>query len=243
MSERRYLFVCGIGRSGTTALTQLLNCHPEIALGIERYKRLYNDAGDIGPALFEPGRFFRWSEAETNIDPAIVGDQAAFAEKLATARYVGDKFPHLINRTELLDRRFPQPLVLAIFRDPYRVAASWKARAENADDRWNPARDEYAAVGRINRFVETAIELHRERPERFALVEYERVFDPTDPRPLNNLMAWLALDAHPDLLAAWRANGATFQAAQAKVAYEIDVDHVRSTIKWQRFEELRKIAK
>ena len=243
MADRRYLFICGAGRSGTTALTQLLNFHPEIALGIERYKRLYHESADIGPQLFEPSRFYIWSHEETNIDPAVLGEQGAFARKLATARYVGDKFPPLFNRTELLEKKFPEPVVLAIFRDPYRVAASWKARAEDESDQWDSSRDEYAAVKRINFFLTKAMELHRQQPGRFAVVEYERLFDPDNQGPLDNIMAWLQLDAHPDLLSAWRTNGAKFRETQAKPLYEIDVQYVRSKIKWKHLEELRKVAK
>ena len=35
------LFVAGLGRSGTTALMEALVAHEEIALGVERFKRLY----------------------------------------------------------------------------------------------------------------------------------------------------------------------------------------------------------
>ncbi len=36
----RYVFIAGCPRSGTSALTFLLNEHPTVAIGFERYKRL-----------------------------------------------------------------------------------------------------------------------------------------------------------------------------------------------------------
>ena len=40
---KNFLFISGTPRSGTTVLTLLLSYHEKIALGIERYKYLYNN--------------------------------------------------------------------------------------------------------------------------------------------------------------------------------------------------------
>ena len=40
-SDSNLLFLAGLGRSGTTALLQVFASHAEVALGVERYKRLY----------------------------------------------------------------------------------------------------------------------------------------------------------------------------------------------------------
>jgi len=69
---RGYLFVCGVPRSGTTALARCLNRHPRVVLGIERYRHaLLNSSSEadyqqelaaVGVnyycGLFDKGRFF-----------------------------------------------------------------------------------------------------------------------------------------------------------------------------------------
>ena len=66
---KKYLFVGGLARSGTSALTELLNGHSEIAIGMERYKYLFGN-GELftrGEELFEKQKFFEWSPTETNV--------------------------------------------------------------------------------------------------------------------------------------------------------------------------------
>ena len=57
---RRELFLCGVGRSGTTALARCLNHHPQVVMGIERYARVLTVAQCCVDyrALFEKKRFF-----------------------------------------------------------------------------------------------------------------------------------------------------------------------------------------
>ncbi|MGY2701665.1 sulfotransferase [Nocardioides sp. HB32] len=40
MTTPRLLFLVGLARSGTTALLHVLNAHPEVVIGMERYKRV-----------------------------------------------------------------------------------------------------------------------------------------------------------------------------------------------------------
>ena len=46
MTGHDLLFVAGLGRSGTTALMEVLVAHDDIAMGVERYKRLYPRDGE-----------------------------------------------------------------------------------------------------------------------------------------------------------------------------------------------------
>ncbi|NEP86465.1 MAG: sulfotransferase [Okeania sp. SIO2C2] len=67
----KYLFVCGCARSGTTAITKLLNAHPLIAIGVERYKHYAKQdlIHKLSPALFKLSVFFDIREEQTNINP------------------------------------------------------------------------------------------------------------------------------------------------------------------------------
>ena len=59
MNDRQTIFVIGVGRSGTTAMAELLNMHEDICIGIERYKFKFVRRGEFEGNEFEPERFFR----------------------------------------------------------------------------------------------------------------------------------------------------------------------------------------
>ena len=65
--SRRFLFVCGVARSGTTVLARLLNNHPQVAVGVERYKyRFMRRALPADPAsLFTRERFFSYDPEDS----------------------------------------------------------------------------------------------------------------------------------------------------------------------------------
>ena len=74
-----YLFATGCERSGTTILTRLLQSHPGISIGMERYKYLLRGVRTrrvtrrLCPSHFEPGRFFDFRPTDTNIIPPSFG--------------------------------------------------------------------------------------------------------------------------------------------------------------------------
>ncbi|MDP3966842.1 MAG: sulfotransferase, partial [Nocardioides sp.] len=136
------LFLAGLGRSGTTALTELFDAHPGIAIGMERYKHvLYEPEGPgLTPDHFTRERFFDFSDDLTNIRPDVHQRwhdfYAGLEEKWETTAYVGDKITHL--RLPRLWDCLPDARFVCIIRDVRSVAASWEARATNpADTAWS----------------------------------------------------------------------------------------------------------
>src|SRR5205807_10659654 len=63
---KRFLFVCGVPRSGTTALAQLLNYHPRIGIGIERFRSIaIGSRGDeFRLTLYRKERFFKFRDGD-----------------------------------------------------------------------------------------------------------------------------------------------------------------------------------
>ena len=246
MAKRRYLFISGVARSGTSALTHLLNAHPEIVLGVERYKFLLmrdEHRAAVSPALFGPDRFLAWSPEDTSVRPRPPADPAAFRAKLLRAAYVGDKGPRLLTRVRALDGWFPGCRMIFIFRDPVRVAASWSARARNpADARWSAERDDRKAVRAMNLNFDLAARLAAERPDRFLPVCYEAVFDPADDTAIRALIDWLGLAYHPELAAEWEANAKTFRAIQAKPVAGVDATYLEATLDWAAYRRLEALA-
>jgi len=172
--EREFVFVAGCSRSGTTALTQLLNRHPDVAIGYERFREI-GWRGELNPALFEPERFrdFRPEDGR----PSFVGDpmREPVLHKIHAARVVGDKIPQLVENLEQLDR-FREAKVIFIIRDPFSIALSFNVRAENDRDvPWEPERNYVAAVREFNDSLRFLL-AYRETGRPWLVVEYNNLF-------------------------------------------------------------------
>src|SRR4051795_7772037 len=153
--RQNLLFIAGLGRSGTTALLEVLSAHAEVALGVERYKRLYpHDAEPVTAELFEEQRFFDFGDGLTNLTPERTPEWAAHYDAMRTkwsrARYVGDKMVAI--RLQHVWETLPDARFVCIVRDLEPVAASWEARAHNpADHGWSADADATKAVAAWNR--------------------------------------------------------------------------------------------
>src|SRR5580700_1657278 len=89
-SAWRHLFVAGCPRSGTSALVFLLNEHPQIALGFERFKRT---RALLDPFHFTPAQFFSPVLAETDIQGELLYRRLRERWSNGSVKVVGDKVP------------------------------------------------------------------------------------------------------------------------------------------------------
>lgn len=181
-SEKAYLIVSGVARSGTTALGELLNAHPDICLGIERFKFQYLRAHNFSRTLFEHDRFFDFRPEDTNLDPdkrpAWKPVYTSIEEKWDTARIIGDKVPDLLPvlvdfMTENPDYRF-----ICILRNLKDVGLSWQTRADKPRDAWPK---EKGFVEACKSWAEQHAFLHdlmRHRPTRqkVLLLDYDTMY-------------------------------------------------------------------
>ncbi len=208
------LFVAGLGRSGTTALMEVLVSHAEIALGVERYKRLYpRDEVPVTAALFEEQRFFDFSDELTNLTPEHAPEwaphYAAMRAKWGRARYVGDKMVAI--RLQHVWETLPDARFVCIVRDLEPVAASWEARARNPDDLgWAADQDATKAVAGWNRSLRRVRRAVKQRPDRAVVVEYDRFFGDESGASLDKVLAWLGLDRSPEIDAAFARAHTTY---------------------------------
>ena len=192
-ASRSILFVAGTARSGTTALADLLNAHPAIVIGQERYFGLVAPGADdrLTPDLFDEHRFLDPTPDETH--NFQWRDDGAYAEhlreKYRRARLVGDKVPNYFSKAGVLFERFPASRLLLITRDPVRVADSWKRRMlDPADATWHAGPEK--AIEQWNIGQVAMLHLCAHHPERVGLVAYERLFS-GGPERLERLCAWL----------------------------------------------------
>ncbi len=199
MPNPRPLFIAGLGRSGTTALTRILTAHPAVAIGMERYKFRFRADSDrpLTREDFTRERFFDFTDGATNLtpdaDPRWQAHYAALEAGFDDARYVGDKFTH--TRLREVWETLNDALFVCIIRDLDPVAASWQARADNpADTGWPMTKDAEAAVAPWNRSLLQVNRAFRARPDQVAVVEYERLYADAEARSLRAVLAWLDLD-------------------------------------------------
>lgn len=207
MPGQNLLFLAGLGRSGTTALLEVFSAHAQVALGVERYKRLYpRDDQPVTPDLFAEERFFDFSDELTNLTPEAAPEwashYAAMRAKWGTATYVGDKMVAI--RLQHVWETLPDARFVCIVRDLEPVAASWEARARNPDDLgWGADQDASKAVAGWNRSLRRIRRAVKNRPEHAVVVEYDRFFGDPAGTSLDKVLAWLGLDRSPGIDAAF----------------------------------------
>ena len=195
---RRHLFVCGTARSGTTALARLLNTHPEIAMGIERYKNILLRGQDPSfdyANLFTKERFFSYEPIDSNVDVSKVytTEMNRARKKFDTATYIGDKVPGLYKRLGFLHREYPNCVVVYIVRDPLYVATSWQARASDEKDSWKQTQGYVEAIEEWNRSLQTVLKARKRFGDNLIFVSYERMFFDRRTPTLRELMTHLNL--------------------------------------------------
>jgi hypothetical protein len=198
IAARNYLFVCGVARSGTTAFTQLMNLHPTIVVGIERYKfplaKLDLNSAMLAE-LFTNERFFDWSASDTNVrmkNGQFEPVYDAARQRFSAATLVGDKIPGLYRRVDELMAAAPDARIVYMLRAPLDVAQSWNARAIKGNT-WPAENDFHAAIPAWNESLTIALKHKEKHGTRFGIVSYDEVFGPLALRYLRVLQNWLGV--------------------------------------------------
>lgn len=210
------LFVCGPQRSGTTALADYLNLHPEVLLCMERYKWI--QARDIQPELFTFERIldYRMSPQE---DRQETNTPREHHEKLLSLKdpeqlkWVGDKNPSYVNHLSPLAESNPAARFIVTYRPLEEVAESFDARWKDDHDPWRMGGFE-SGVERWNEalrsardFVENAVNLN------VLFLDYHEFFR-VDPTAISMLARFLDIEIGDELVDAWREMSRSFEAGR-----------------------------
>ena len=247
---RSYLFVFGLSRSGTTALVRLLTGHGDIALGMERFKRLWTPERikHLTSELFTATRFFDFADGLTNITPDAGPGWAAYYEKLREkydeARYVGDKAGRLW--LDVLQRSFPESKVVCVVRNVFDTAHSWQARADDsADVNWPSERGARAAVAHWNRALERVHDAQVKHPDSVRTLEYQSFFGAEDEKPLLAVLDFLGLPWDANVEAAWSDCRRTYRhrvVRKSRVLDEADRLFIDENADWGLWDRVRALA-
>jgi Sulfotransferase family len=197
--SNQVVFITGVPRSGTSAMAYLLNLHPAICIGIERYKFKFVRRGEVDGDEFTAERFFDFRPDDTNLLPERQPHRAKFYRRLERkfpqATVVGDKIPSLFDRFEACERAFPEARWVYMLRDVNGVACSWNARAANPEDKWPAKKTFRKAVRDWNR----ANALIRALPEeRVRIVAYKDFFGGSE-AARQSLLAFLGAEDEPSI--------------------------------------------
>jgi glycosyltransferase involved in cell wall biosynthesis len=179
VSVERHLFIAGCPRSGTSALTFLLNEHPQLAIGFERFKRV---RAQLDPFHFTPGQFFSPVAAETDIRGERLYARLWRRWESGAVRVIGDKVPLYTRVLPQLLGRFADARIVVLVREPLAVARSFDRRAADPDDWWPAENDHRLAITMWNEALTAVRAVDRERAGadwgegRVALLPYEALF-------------------------------------------------------------------
>ncbi len=203
-----HLFVCGVPRSGTTALARMLNSHPKIGLGIERFRlhAMRHKKHPYEPSLFEKERFFdfRPEDGSLGVWEKYAFDYLELESKWDQITWVGDKVPRLYVAAENLLNDFTDARIIFILRDPLSVANSWQRRADDVSDASWPAENGWAAsIAEFNLALGIAMRLSQNFDGRFTLVHYDDVFK-DDLITLSRLFSEIGLKSPRGLMRRYR---------------------------------------
>lgn len=163
----------GCARSGTQALANLINLHPDCAMGYERYNQRYR-TGEIDPELYTAERYVDVREGDTH--RMEMRDWAvAVAPKFETATVVGDKTPLLHIAYDAIFEKLEGVRVVCILRNPPAVAASYQSRAENPNVPWGENRGYTVGMADWNASIAATLAAKRKYGDRLGIVSFERV--------------------------------------------------------------------
>ena len=199
-AEKKFGFVCGCPRSGTTGTIRLLNCHPRIAATNERYAKLVRQKGALQKEHFVTDRFIQFDEKDCGHGGFENEATREGLKKWAAADIVIDKVPHVTHVFREAER-LKADFVIVIVREPYGIARSFEARRKRAasgeDLTWNTKNDFARAVDLFNETVrQVRLAMSKTDQERgfpLMVVDYDDLYS-TKP-VYRELFRFLGVDA------------------------------------------------
>lgn len=193
---KKYLFIAGCARSGTSALAQLIGSHKEIVMGMERFGHLsLKNNFKLTKELFEAERFLNIHDDDTfytDFKKFHAWDKDINIKvKNYDLKYIGDKRPELYTVYDELFQNFPEAKIIFIYRNVYEVAASWNKRAESKEN-WPASKDFKQAVYNWNNSLNLTIEALDKYQNNIVCLRYEDIF--LNEMDLKPLYKWLDLE-------------------------------------------------
>ncbi len=196
-ANKKFIFISGTPRSGTSAFSDLLNSHSKIALFQERYDMSYG----YHPDMFLPNHIY-----SGNWESRPAADRwQTLREKLNDATYIGDKRPNFLCSWAITEQNFtPDKIrILHIYRDINDIALSYNQRHKNAligkDHTWHRLHDFKKACMDFNinnRKLLTLMENEAYR-RSIMVIDYETLLSSSS--KILEIFTWLGLNIEEEL--------------------------------------------
>ena len=197
------LFVCGAAGCGASDVAALLNTHPAVVLGLERYARLLSRGEDQGDwrTLFGSERFLSPEPGDSDEDPPHLPDDIDTLRcKIGEAAYIGDKVESLCTRLDSLYDAYPECVAIQVVRTPaLAVAASLRGdEGAQGDPPETPMSSQLTEevdhlIAQWNESVAIALAAHTSFRRQFVCVSYDRLFGWSRFRSYHGLLHVLGL--------------------------------------------------
>ena len=197
------LFVCGAAGCGASDVATLLNTHPAVVLGLERYARLLSRGEDQVDwrTLFGSERFLSPEPGDSDEDPPLLPDETdTLRGKIGEAAYIGDKVESLCTRLDSLYDAYPECMAIQVVRAPaFAVAASLRgdegAQGDPPETPMSSLLREEAdhLIERWNESVAIALAAQARYGRQFVCVSYDRLFGWSKFRSYRGLLHVLGL--------------------------------------------------
>lgn len=240
--NRRFLFVCGCPRSGTSYSHALLAQHPALALGLERFNlRLFGHK--LLPADFGRSRFLHIEAGDTWYDSA---SQFPWQHGLAeshydAAQYLGDKVPRAYEHFDHLITHFPDVRFICLVRNVFDVAASYEGR-RRAVTHWSQDWGSRKAVEHWNASLRATLACADVAP--ILPVLYEDLI--ANEATLDTMASFLEIDPGP-LRTIWRSMARkerppTPGAGESRLPAE-DVAHIKANADLEALDRVTRLAR
>jgi hypothetical protein len=237
-AAKKFLFLCGVPRSGTTAMANLLNSHPKIAIGIERFKNV--PRREITRDLFTKERFFDFRPSDTNVQQPRTYERLSC--KFDSATLIGDKVPRYYTFYDDLFSRFDDCVIIYMLRQISAVALSWNARAQDSKDTaWPETNDYKRAVDEWNSSIETTRAAKEKYKNRLLIVEYERLFS-GDILVLQRLLRKIGLTLSPEMRKYYLATTNNWRPNSDRLPLNGQDAYLAEHANLSAFAQLRKLA-
>lgn len=190
-TEQEFLFISGVPRSGTTALGNFLNLHPDVALTLERF----GFGQGFHPAMFAENIVFHNEQYKIKYSDLF--------SKFKKAKYIGDKRPNFLHSWSITKKHFePEKIKIIHFvRDPYLVAQSYLKRSSLQSkglDSWSSnsivPRDHFFACHDMNLNNTRALEIAQDPnfKSSIKIIDSEKFY--SDVNNVIDVLNWLGLE-------------------------------------------------
>lgn len=229
------VFVVGMPRSGTTLVDRILSGHPDLtSIGeFQHFAQLLRQATGIASGHLV-GRAMLEKVATGRIDLAGIGH--VYVEKgrqlAGGAERFLDKFHLNIQLVGLIAAALPRARFVCLVRDPLdTVVSNYRQLFEFATPLYRYSLDLGAAAEFYRGFRQLAARWAAELPDRFRVVEYERLV--ADPEPgVRALLDFSGLSWHPACVRIEENRAAVATASAVQVRQPINTSSVGG---WRRY--------